>query len=194
LTTPTFFERPEELRAWLDEHHEHRRELWVGFRKKASGRPSVTWREAVDEALSFGWIDGLRKSLGDESYMIRFTPRKARSVWSAVNMRRAQELIDAGRMRPAGQQAFEARQENRSGIYSYEQRRAELDEPYAAQLRANAAAWEFFRSRPPSYRKAAVWWVVSAKKEETRLRRLATLIEDSAHGRTIGLLTPPSKR
>jgi uncharacterized protein YdeI (YjbR/CyaY-like superfamily) len=194
LTTPTFFERPEELRAWLDEHHEDRRELWVGFRKKASGRPSVRWPEAVDEALSFGWIDGVRKSLGDESYMIRFTPRKARSVWSAVNIRRAQELIDTGRMRPAGHRAFEARQENRSGIYSYEQRRAELDEPYAAQLRANEAAWEFFRSRPPSYRKAAVWWVVSAKKEETRLRRLATLIEDCAHGRTIGPLTPPTKR
>jgi uncharacterized protein YdeI (YjbR/CyaY-like superfamily) len=194
LSTPTFFERPDEFRAWLDEHHEDEGELWVGFRKKASGTPSITWPEAVDEALAVGWIDEIRKSIDAESYMIRFTPRRARSVWSAVNIRRAQELIELGRMTPAGLRAFEARRENRSGVYSYEQRTVDLDEPYARQLRANEAAWEFFSSRPPSYRKAAAWWVVSAKKEETRLRRLATLIEDSAHGRTIGPLTPPAKR
>jgi len=188
-----FFETPADFRAWLERNHEHERELVVGFWKTSTGKPSITWPESVDEALCFGWIDGIRRSLGDESYTIRFTPRQARSTWSAVNVRRAQELVELGRMTPAGLRAFEARTKSRSGVYSYEQRTVDLPERYAAELQANEAARDFFESRPASYRKAAVWWVVSAKKEETRQRRLATLVDDCAHGRTIKLLTRPTK-
>ena len=155
----------------------------------------MTWPEAVDEALCFGWIDGVRKSIDETSYAIRFTPRKTRSTWSAVNIRRVQELTAQGRMRPAGLRAFAARVEGKSGIYSYEQRDvAELGDPYERQFRANSAAWDFFQAQAPSYRKAAIWWVVSAKKEETRQRRLTALIDDSAAGRRIASLTPPSAR
>ena len=192
---PTFFATPQELRAWLEANHADARELYVGFHKKATGKPSITWPESVDEALCFGWIDGVRRSLGDESYMIRFTPRKARSTWSAVNIKRARELIADGRMRPAGLEVFEVRTEDRSAIYAYEQYgNAKLEPEQEREFRANAAAWEYFQSRPPWYRKTAIWWVVSAKREETRRKRLRTLIEDSAAGRTIRHLTPPSKR
>jgi uncharacterized protein YdeI (YjbR/CyaY-like superfamily) len=184
-----FFRLPSDLRAWFAEHHATDRELLVGFHKKSSAMPSITWPESVDEALCYGWIDGIRKSLDDTSYTIRFTPRKQGSIWSSVNIRRAQGLIENGQMQPAGLQAYEARKENSSGIYSYEQRSDELPEPYAQELRQNEAAWEFYQAQPPSYRKAAGWWVVSAKQEETRHRRLAQLIEDSAQGRTIPPLT-----
>lgn len=184
-----FFQSPGDFRKWLEKHHATDRELWVGYYKKSSGQPSMTWPESVDEALCFGWIDGIRKSLDELSYTIRFTPRKSGSIWSAVNIKRAQELSDQGLMRPAGLRAFEARKENKSGVYSYEQRGDQLVEPYAGMLRQNKAAWDFFQARPPSYRKAAGWWVVSAKKEETRLKRLEKLIEDSAHGRTIPQFT-----
>jgi uncharacterized protein YdeI (YjbR/CyaY-like superfamily) len=183
---PTFFRSPADFRKWLEKHHATARELWVGFYKKGSGEPSITWPESVDEALCFGWIDGLRKGVDGRSYKIRFTPRKTVSVWSAVNIKRVAALTDEGRMRPAGLKAFEARKENKSGIYSYEQRRAALEEPYAGILRKNGAARAFFEAQPPSYRKAAGWWVVSAKKEETRLKRLEQLIADSANGRRLG--------
>jgi len=153
----------------------------------------MTWPESVDEALCYGWIDGLRKGVDEETYTIRFSPRKARSTWSAINIRRAQELIAKGRMRAAGLKAFEARMENRSGIYSYEQRKEELAEPYAKKLKRNKPAWTFYRSQPASYRRAANWWVVSAKKEETRLKRLEKLIEDSAAERTIPQFTRRQK-
>lgn len=187
---PTFFATPAEFRAWLEEHHQTARELLVGYYKKGSGRPSITWPESVDQALCFGWIDGIRKRIDDVSYTIRFTPRKQRSNWSAVNIARVQELTELGLMRPAGLKAFEERLEEKSGIYSYEQRdTAQLTAEYEQQFRANQQAWDFFQSRAGSYRKAAIWWVVSAKKEETRLKRLATLIEDSAQGRTIASMT-----
>jgi uncharacterized protein YdeI (YjbR/CyaY-like superfamily) len=185
---PTFFPTPAAFRAWLQKHGATATELWVGFYKKDSGRPSITWPESVDQALCFGWIDGVRKSIDAARYMIRFTPRRARSTWSAINIRRAQELIEAGAMRPAGRRAFEARRDNRSGIYSYEQRSEQLPEPYAAKMKKNKAAWSFFQAQPPYYRKVAAWWVVSAKKEETRLKRLAQLIRDSAAGRRIAPL------
>jgi uncharacterized protein YdeI (YjbR/CyaY-like superfamily) len=186
------FAEPADLRAWLEENHDRASELWVGFHKRGTGRPSITWPESVDEALCFGWIDGVRKSLGPESYVIRFTPRKPRSTWSAVNIKRAQELAAEGRMRPAGLKAFEARTDDRSAIYAYEQRHAaKLDPEQEREFRSNAKAWEWFQSRPPWYRKTAIWWVVSAKREETRARRLRTLIEDSAQGRTIRHLTRP---
>ena len=186
---PTFFATPAEFRAWLERHHADRRELLVGFYKKGSGRPSITWPQSVDEALCFGWIDGVRRSLGEEAYTIRFTPRQARSTWSAVNVRRAGELKADGRMTPAGLAAFEARSADRTAIYSHEQRRAAVLEPdQEARFRAAAEAWEWFQARPPWYRRAAIHWVTSAKRAETRERRLRALIEDSAAGRPIGPL------
>lgn len=190
---PLFFATPAEFRAWLAEHHETESELLVGFYKKGSGEPSITWPESVDAALCFGWIDGVRKSIDAVSYTIRFTPRKPRSTWSAVNIKRVKELIGLGLMRPAGLKAFEARAEERSAIYAYEQRHtAALDAADEQQFRAKAHAWAFFQAQPPSYRRTALWWVISAKRLETRQKRLATLIEDSAQGRTIALLTRPS--
>jgi uncharacterized protein YdeI (YjbR/CyaY-like superfamily) len=175
---PTFFAGPAEFRAWLSVHHADAPELLVGYYKKGTGRPSMTWPESVDEALCFGWIDGIRRRIDDERYSIRFTPRRARSVWSAVNIKRAGELIEEGRMTPAGLAAFEARDEERSAIYSYEQRfAARLDAEQEARLRADPAVWEWFQSRPPSWQRAAVYWVTSAKKPETRARRLARLLE-----------------
>ena len=192
---PRFFATPEEFRAWLDQHHADERELWVGFHKKGSGRPSITWQEAVAEALCFGWIDGVRRSVDEHSYTNRFTPRRRGSNWSAVNVRLVEELTRAGRMHPAGLKAFEERAPARTGVYSYENRHsARLDPDQEERLRANAAAWEFFQAQPPSYRQTAVWWVGSAKREETRQRRLATLIEDSAAGHTIGPLTRPARK
>lgn len=192
--TPTFFATPKKFQEWLDANHEMSKDLWVGFHKKGSGRPSITWPESVDEALCVGWIDGLRKSIDAESYMIRFTPRKARSIWSSVNIARAEELTRQGRMRPAGLKAFEQRSGAKSGIYSYEQPHASaLCEAAELQFRLHPKGWEFFHSRPASYRKTAIWWVVSAKKEETRQKRLATLIADSEAGRTLRQLTRAKK-
>jgi uncharacterized protein YdeI (YjbR/CyaY-like superfamily) len=155
----------------------------------------MTWSEAVDEALCFGWIDGVRRRLDDESYTIRFTPRRPRSIWSAVNIERVHALRSEGRMRPAGLRAFEARADERSAIYAYEQRRgAKLEPAQERRFRANAQAWAFFNAQPPWYRRNATWWVISAKKEETRAKRLETLIEDSANGRTIRPLRRPPAR
>ena len=149
----------------------------------------------MDQALCFGWIDGVRRTIDDERYTIRFTPRKARSIWSAVNIRRAKELVELGLMRSAGRTAFEARSDDRSAIYSYEQRHtATLEGEFERELRANKKAWEFFQAKPASYRQAAIHWVRSAKREETRRKRLATLVQDSANGRTVPPLTPPAKR
>jgi uncharacterized protein YdeI (YjbR/CyaY-like superfamily) len=182
----TFFAAPEHFRAWLEAHHADATELLVGFYKKASGKPSITWQESVDEALCFGWIDGVRRGIDEERYSIRFTPRQRRSTWSAVNIKRAGELIAAGRMRPAGRAAFAARTDDRSAIYSHEQRNAAKLEPeQEARFRANEAAWDWFQARAPSYRRQALHWVVSAKRPETRERRLAALIEDSATGRAV---------
>jgi uncharacterized protein YdeI (YjbR/CyaY-like superfamily) len=191
---PTFFAGPAEFRAWLEANHDTSSELWVGFHKKASGKPSITWPEAVDQALCFGWIDSVRRSVDDTSYANRFTPRKPRSTWSAVNVERVGELKKLGLMHPAGLAAFERRTRDRSGIYSYEQRHdAKLDEAHERRFRANKRAWSFFQSQAAWYRTAAIWWVVTAKKEETRLRRLARLIENSERGRTVPPLTRPTK-
>lgn len=191
---PVFFARPEDFRRWLETHHATERELLVGFRKKSSGVPSLTWPESVDEALCFGWIDGIRRSHDGESYTIRFTPRKASSIWSAVNTRRAQELIAVGRMKPAGLKAFQARNPKRSGIYSFEQREhAKLDPKDEKRFRSNRPAWNYFMAQPPGYRKVAVFWVVSARRQETRNRRLQTLIADSAAGRRIAPLRRTAK-
>ena len=188
---PAFYATPEEWRAWLQEHHADEREHWVGFHKRGTGRPSITWSQAVDQALCFGWIDGVRKSVDGDSYMIRFTPRKRGSRWSLVNVARVQELDAAGVMHPAGRAAFDARTE--VGTYSYEQRNAAAFDPERERrLRENAAAWAYFEAQPPWYRRTATHWVMSAKREETRDRRLARLIEDSAAGRAVGPLARPS--
>jgi uncharacterized protein YdeI (YjbR/CyaY-like superfamily) len=180
-----FFKTPAGLRRWFAKHHASEDVLWVGFYKKESGEPSISWAESVDEALSVGWIDGIRKRIDDQRYKIRFTPRRRGSVWSAINIARVEELRKARRMRPAGLEAFAARRENRSGIYSYEQRTADLPEPYAAILAVNKRAQAFFAAQPPSYRKLACWWVVSAKQEETRGKRLGKLIEACVAGKRL---------
>jgi uncharacterized protein YdeI (YjbR/CyaY-like superfamily) len=177
------------LHDWLAANHVSTTALLVGVYKRGSGKASVTWPELVDEALCFGWIDGVRKGIDDVSYTIRLTPRKPRSIWSAVNIARARELKRLGRMRPAGVTAFERRTDERSAIYSYEQRKGAMLDPEAGRLfRANRKAWAFFQTQAPGYRKTAIWWVISGKRAETRQKRLATLIGDSEHGRTIGPL------
>jgi uncharacterized protein YdeI (YjbR/CyaY-like superfamily) len=188
---PKFFRDRQAFRRWLERNFDSADELWVGFYKVGSGKASITWREVVDEALCFGWIDSVRRSLGLDSYTNRLTPRKAGSTWSAVNVKRAKELIGLGWMQPAGLAAFEARRPERTGIYSYEQRPKDLPEKYARGLRRNSRAWAFWQSVAPSYRKAATWWVISAKKEDTRARRLASLIEYSAKGERVPPLRPP---
>ena len=187
--TPRFFPRPESFRAWLAKHHADTQELWVGFYKKDSGRPSITWPESVDEALCVGWIDGLRKRIDEYSYMIRFTPRKRGSIWSQVNTKRAEELREAKRMLPAGIRAFEGRDAKKTNLYSFEQRHeAKLDPAMKKRFKANRAAWAFFKAQPDGYRRIAIFYVMSAKQDDTRLRRLDTLIRDSAAGLRIGLL------
>jgi uncharacterized protein YdeI (YjbR/CyaY-like superfamily) len=191
---PIFFAAPEEFRAWLEEHHATASELLAGFHKKSTGRPTMTWTESVREALCFGWIDGIRRSLGDESYTVRFTPRKPRSNWSSRNVRHVEELIREGLMTPAGLAAYEARTPERTGVYAFEQRHAARLEPEQEErFRADLKAWEFFQAQPASYRQTAIYWVVSAKREETRARRLATLISDSAAGRRLARLMPPRR-
>jgi uncharacterized protein YdeI (YjbR/CyaY-like superfamily) len=192
---PIYFESPAAFRAWLEEHHETETEVWVGMWKKATGRRGMSWSEAVDEALCFGWIDGIAKRVDDERHMQRFTPRKPTSNWSAINIAKVERLRAEGRMFPAGEAAFARRRDDKVATYSYEQRKnPQLEPGEQAELEGNTAAWAYFSAKPPSYRKAAIWWVISAKKPETRARRLATLIEDSAAGHTIKPLTPPAKR
>jgi uncharacterized protein YdeI (YjbR/CyaY-like superfamily) len=190
-TAPAFHATPEEWRAWLESHHADAREHWVGFHKRGTGHPSITWPESVDQALCFGWIDGVRKRVDDDRYTIRFTPRKRGSRWSRVNVARVAELSEAGLMRPAGLAAFAARTEE--GTYSYEQREAAAFDPERERrFRAHEAAWAWFAARAPGYRRTATHWVMSAKREETRDRRLARLIEDSAAGRAVGPLRRPA--
>lgn len=176
MTAPKFFRSAAQFRSWLEAHHDSATELVVGFHRVETGLPSMTWTESVREALCFGWIDGRVERLDDARYTRRFTPRKPRSIWSAVNVRHVEELIALGRMLPAGLAAYEARTANRSGVYSFEQRSVELPEPFASKLKASSKAFAFWEAQPPSYRKAATWWVISAKQEATRERRCDTLI------------------
>jgi len=181
--SPIFFSKPVTFRTWLEKHHQTKREQWVGFYRKASGRPSITWPEAVDEALCLGWIDGLRKTIDAESYKIRFTPRRPSSNWSAINIRRLKELMRERRVRPPGIKAFQKRVPERSGIYSYENRKsATLNDAELKLFRAESAAWKFFQRQPASYRQTATWWVVSAKRPQTQQDRLRKLIAFSKGG------------
>jgi len=187
---PHYFTSAAEWRAWLEDHHADTTEVLLGFHKRRSGKPSLTWSESVDEALCFGWIDGVRKGVDDERYTIRFTPRKPGSTWSAVNVARMKKLKAAGRMTAAGRAAFERRREDRTAIYSYEQRHLAAFGPAdERRFRANRNAWSFWQAQAPAYRKNATYWVMSAKRQETREHRLAKLIEDSAAGRTVPPLT-----
>ena len=180
-----YFRSPSDLQRWFEKHHTIAMELWVGYYKKGSGRASVTWPESVDEALCVGWIDGLRKNIDEASYKIRFTPRKWGSTWSNINIKRCRALAELGRMQEPGLKAFEARRANKSGIYAYEQRGDHLEQPYQGILKKNKVAWDFFQAQPPGYRKTLGWWVISAKQEETRLKRLKKLIESSVSGKRL---------
>ena len=183
-----FFASPEELRAWFDEHHQMADQLWVGYHRKATGRPTVTWPEAVDEALCVGWIDGIRYRLDDTRHAQRFTPRRKGSIWSAINTKRAGELIAEGRMQPAGRAAFEVRSPEKTAIYSYERETAAFSDDQQRRFEADASAWAFFGAQAPSWRRAITHWVSSAKREETRERRFNQLLEDSRAGRRTGAL------
>jgi uncharacterized protein YdeI (YjbR/CyaY-like superfamily) len=188
---PKFFRSAADFRAWLTRHHASEKELLVGFHKVAAGRTTMTYKAALDEALAFGWIDGVRRRVDDERYTIRFTPRKAASIWSAVNIKRVKELEAEGRMMPAGIAAFARRDEQRSATYSYERSHAELDAESRNAFAANPDARSFYERQAPWYRRSTAHWIASAKRPETRARRLRTLIDYSARGERIPMLTPP---
>ena len=183
---PLFFPTPADFRKWLDEHHNQEKELWVGYYKKGTKKPSITWPESVDQALCYGWIDGIRKRIDDEAYMIRFTPRKSDSHWSNVNLKRIKELKKEGLVRSAGLEAFKKRNAARTAKASYEQKKVVLDPGYEEKIKANEkASHYFFEKKPPSYRKQVIWWIMSAKREETQLKRLNILIESSEKNEVI---------
>ena len=184
-----YFHSPAEFRDWLSKHHATEKELLVGFHKVGTGKPSMTWSESVDQALCFGWIDGVRRSVDENRYTIRFSTRQPKSNWSKINIAKVEALRKAGLMTPAGERAYAARKEARTGIYSFEQERPqELSRPYQKRFKANARAWTYFQSQAPWYRRTIAFWVMSAKKEETREKRLTILIADSARGRRVGML------
>ena len=180
-----YFASAAEFRKWLAAHHAKEKELLVGFHKRESGKPSMTWSESVDQALCFGWIDGVRRRVDDERYTIRFSPRRTTSIWSAINIAKVKELTARGLMKPAGLKAYEARDEKRSAIYAYENRPREFDEARTRLFRRDKAAWAFFQAQPPGYRKLAAFYVMSAKKDETRDSRMARVIAASAAGKRI---------
>ncbi len=192
--TPIFFDVPADFRRWLERHHSTDREIWVGFYKVKSGRGGMVYRQALDEALCYGWIDGMLRSVDKQSYAQRFTPRKRGSNWSLANIRRAKELIAESRMRAPGLAAFQGRDEGKAARHSIEQRTVRLAPAFAKALAANAAARAFFRSQPPSYRRVVTWWVMSAKRKETRARRFATLLADSAAARRVGVAALEPRR
>ena len=187
---PKFFSTPAEFRQWLEENHDKASESWIGFHKKSSEKKSITYPEALDEALSFGWIDGVRKKLNETSYIQRFTPRKPRSIWSLVNVRHVERLKKEGRMHESGLAAYERRTPERTGIYSFENRPRELSPAYEKRFRQNKKAWEFFEKQAPYYKRLVIYRIMEAKKEETQIRRLEQLIECSAKGERLGLLKP----
>ena len=187
-----YFESAAAFRKWLEKNHDKVDELIVGFHKKGSGTPSMTYDQSVEEALCFGWIDGVRRSVDDKRWVMRFTPRREKSIWSAVNIKRVNALIEAGRMAPPGMAAYERRPKEKAP-YSFEQRPEAFPSPYDKQFQANKKAWKFFEAQPPGYRRVATWYVLSAKREETRQKRLAYLMELSAGGERLSLLTPAMK-
>lgn len=182
---PKFFPTQTDFRQWLNENHHQETELLVGFYKIGSGIPSMTWSESVDQALCFGWIDGVRRSIDAESYSIRFTPRKPKSVWSAVNIKKVEELNKLGLMKPSGMAAFAKREESKSAIYAYENKPAKFPEEFQKLFQSNSKAWDFFENQPNGYRKTMMYWVMSAKQEITRQKRLEKLITQSEFGKRL---------
>ena len=191
---PRFFAKAADFRKWLQKHHTTADELWVGFYKKGSGKQGITYPEAVDQALCFGWIDGIRKSIDDESYTNRFTPRRKGSIWSAINLKRVRELEAEGLLTPAGLKVYNERDVARTTRYSFERETVEFGRAALAQFKQNRRAWSFFQSQPPSYRRTATWWVISAKQEATQQRRLAQLMADSEAGLRIAQLRPTPRK
>jgi uncharacterized protein YdeI (YjbR/CyaY-like superfamily) len=189
-TNIEFFKTTAALRKWLEKNHNKKDELWMGYYKKSSGKQGVIYKQALDVMLCFGWIDGISKGIDDEKYCQRYTPRRAKSIWSAVNIKKIEELSKAGMMHEAGLAAFNNRDKKLAGLYSFEQKEIKMPTVFLKMLKANKKAWEYFSKMPPGYRKTATWWVISAKQEETKLRRIRTLIADSEAGRKIGPLTP----
>jgi uncharacterized protein YdeI (YjbR/CyaY-like superfamily) len=189
-----FFASQSEFRAWLEENHANTSEIWVGFYKKDSGKGGITYPQSVDAALCFGWIDGIRKSVDAISYCNRFTPRKPKSNWSAVNTKRIGELIAQGLVHEAGLKVFNARDQEKTNLYSFERESAALDDDAIKQFKTNPKAWENFEAQAPSYKKAAIWWVISAKQEATRQKRLGELIAFSEKGERIPQFVSPSRR
>lgn len=191
---PRFFSDQSHLRKWFEKNYDKKSELFVGYYKVSSGKPSVNWSQSVDEALCFGWIDGIRKSINEESYMIRFTPRKPNSNWNAINIKKVEQLTKLGLMKPAGIAAFEKRKEKNSEIYSYEKRDEKFSTDFLKQLKGNKKAWAFFNSQPPYYQRVAQRWVMSAKQEATRIKRMHILIRDCAEGVKIKPMRVGSKK
>jgi len=185
-----FFKTTEAFRKWLEKNHNKKDELWLGYYKKASGKTSVTYKEALEEVLCFGWIDGISRSIDEEKYCQRYTPRRKGSIWSAVNIKKAEELIKNGKMHSSGLHFYKNRDPKKAGLYSFEQKEIKFPTALLKMLKANKKAWEYFSQLPPGYRKTSTWWVISAKQEETRQRRMKTLIADSEAGRRIALLIP----
>jgi len=192
--TPTFFTTPTDFRKWLAKNHDKQTELYVGFYKTTSGKPSITWPQSVNEALCFGWIDGMRKSIDAESYFIRFTPRKPGSIWSAINIKKIEELTAAGLMNLAGLEAYSKRAEKRSKIYSYEKEPVALSKAYEKKFKANKKAWKFFQSQPAWYKKVSIHRIMTAKQEATQLSRLEKLIQDSEAEKMIKELSYGKKK
>ena len=186
MAKPTFFDSAADFRVWLERHHATETELLVGFRKVGTGDPNMTWSQSVDEALCFGWIDGVTRRIDDATYSVRFTPRRPNSIWSAVNLRKVEALIAEARMRPAGLRVYEARNPAKEKVYSFEQERpAELDAAELAALRATAATWAYFESTPPGYRKTVIHWITTAKQPATRAKRFAQLLDACANGKRL---------
>ena len=185
---PTFFPKPSDFRKWLDKNHKTETELVVGFYKIGSNKPSINWPQSVDEALCYGWIDGVRKSIDEESYSVRFTQRKPTSIWSAINIKKVEVLTQQGLMKPAGLASFAKRTEKNSKIYAYEQEPVELSATFEKQFKANKKAWDFFKTQAPSYQRTAIHGIMTAKQETTRLNRLNQLIQDSEVGQRLGHL------
>ena len=191
---PKFFPTPNHFKEWLEKNHETEEVLWLGYYKKATNIPSITWPESVDEALCYGWIDGLRKRIDDQAYMIRFTPRKPNSHWSKVNIERVKELKKEGRMKKSGFEAFKRKSKKNSKRAAYEQKNVQLDSKFEIQFKSQKKAWTYFSNKAPSYQRQCVWWVMSAKQEATRMRRLNTLIESSIEGKLIPQLRWTEKK
>ena len=191
---PTFFKTQQELRTWFEKNHNTAREFLIGFYKKGSGKGGITYQDALDEALCFGWIDGIRRAYDETRYTIRFTPRKKKSIWSAVNIKHATRLEQAGKMHAAGRAAFHGRDEKLTNQYSFENKDRKLDAAYEKQFRAHKKAWAWFSKQAPSYQRAASWWVISAKQEATRATRLETLIRDSEAGVKVAPLRRPNEK